>query len=290
MGTIVNGISSFAIGIASYHIGNLAVQGLSNTLGLVTLRHGTNPLSWLSIQIFGGRTQFGGSSIGGEYSGSKYASQNTNRFYMAPDSDYWGSDKEFRAIDPEKAFVERDGKKIDLLEERPTVEKLLGSAPLGLAWLRNKGYMRLLPKDYAMKSNVNIAQKIIGEAGHSIFKALAIALFAVPSGMLIPTIKFRMPEESLKNFDPDASYPPGMACSSTENVGPWHIGLRGIIWNSLTPKTFSRMLDHPTRVICGIAEIAFCSLTAFYLYSRFPAFVTSHKIAILAGGLLAALS
>lgn len=294
MNSILSLSSSFAIGMTSYALANLSVQGLSNTLGLVTLRHGTNPISWLSIQILGGRTHFGGSAIGGEYSGSKYASQNLNRFYMAPDSDYWGSDDYFRVIDKDKAFVETshfgETEKIDLLAERPTVDKFLGEWPLFPHWLRNKIFMRLLPKTYACKSNINVIQGVIGDVGYSLVKAIATAILAVPTGFINPTIKFRVSEETLKNLDPDLSYPPGVACSSTENISALNIGLRGVIWNSLTPKTFSRMTNNLTRVICGIAEVVFCALTALYIQNSFPAFVTLHKTAILGGVFFAAFS
>jgi len=74
----------------AYYVARVVDQGLANTVGLETLRHGTNPLSWLSIHLFGAMPSFGGSSIGGDY-GMGLDRQNRGRFYFARDSDNYGS-------------------------------------------------------------------------------------------------------------------------------------------------------------------------------------------------------
>lgn len=68
----------------SHFIARLADQGLANTLGLVTLRHGTNPVSWLGIHILGAMPSMGDSKFGGDYHiWGVYSHQNKNRFYFA---------------------------------------------------------------------------------------------------------------------------------------------------------------------------------------------------------------
>lgn len=68
--------------LAGRVLGRLGEHGVANVLGLETLRHGTNPISWLSIHIFGAMPAMGGSSFGGDY-GLQYHAQNVNRFYFA---------------------------------------------------------------------------------------------------------------------------------------------------------------------------------------------------------------
>src|ERR1700730_17661618 len=74
--------------LGSHSLARVADQGLANSLGLVTLRHGTNPLSWIGIHILGAQPKMGNSRIGGDY-GCNCDYQNINRFYFAQDTDYY---------------------------------------------------------------------------------------------------------------------------------------------------------------------------------------------------------
>lgn len=67
---------------AAYLGGRLIDQGLANSLGLATLRHGTNPFSWISIHLLGAIPALGGNSIGGDY-GNHFDYQNRGRVYFA---------------------------------------------------------------------------------------------------------------------------------------------------------------------------------------------------------------
>src|SRR5262245_44915520 len=70
----------------AYIVGRIADQGLANVTGIETLRHGTNPISWVGIHILGALPkQMGGSKIGGDY-GTGCNEQNVGRFYMEHDS------------------------------------------------------------------------------------------------------------------------------------------------------------------------------------------------------------
>ena len=80
---------TLAVFAASHLIARCADQGLANACGLATLRHGTNPLSWLSIHLTGANPHMGGSSIGGDF-GNGFHAQNIGRFYMATDEGRWG--------------------------------------------------------------------------------------------------------------------------------------------------------------------------------------------------------
>jgi hypothetical protein len=75
-------INNFSVFNGTYYLARFADQGLSNALGLATLRHGTNPYSWLSIHIVGAMPSFGALCFGGD-GGRWYVQQNTNNFFVA---------------------------------------------------------------------------------------------------------------------------------------------------------------------------------------------------------------
>jgi len=87
----------FAVLVFSHLIARCGDQGLANACGLATLRHGTNPLSWLSIHLTGANPKMGGSSIGGDF-GSEFHQQNVGRFYFATDEGRFGQNLFFRAF------------------------------------------------------------------------------------------------------------------------------------------------------------------------------------------------
>jgi hypothetical protein len=64
-----------------YH---LVDDGLANLLGLETLRHGTNPVSYVSIALFGGNPSHGGTAIGSTYgwASDKETASTKGYFYL----------------------------------------------------------------------------------------------------------------------------------------------------------------------------------------------------------------
>lgn len=112
--------------VGSYLIARVADQGLANTMGLATLRHGTNPISWIGIHILGAQPSMGGSKFGGEQV-SCLLHQNINRFYFALDSDFY--------------------------QTKPSTIS---------EWLKQKKEMRRLPEDYAVRSTENLIFALTG--------------------------------------------------------------------------------------------------------------------------------
>src|SRR5437016_6333951 len=68
--------------VTSSLLGRIAEQGVANTLGLATLKHGTNAVSWLSIHLFGTLPYFGNTCVGGDY-GKGYDRLNIGRTYFS---------------------------------------------------------------------------------------------------------------------------------------------------------------------------------------------------------------
>lgn len=146
----------------SYLTARLADQGLANTLGLVTLRHGTNPISWLGIHILGAKPSMGASKFGGDAASYAFATQNKNRFYLAHDSDYFYSNTSSKNL--EKYFP-------------------------------NKIQIRVLPRQYACWSTNNLILSICGiKTGplpYLIGLALPVIKFRFPHEKVITFIEDR---------------------------------------------------------------------------------------------------
>ncbi len=78
----MNLIKNFSVFNGAYYLARFADQGLSNALGLATLRHGTNPYSWLSIHIKGADPSYGAVDFGGDF-GMGFDAANRNSFFVA---------------------------------------------------------------------------------------------------------------------------------------------------------------------------------------------------------------
>ena len=68
--------------VAGWVVYKLVDEGVTNTLALKTLRHGTNLLNYLQIRVFGGDPKQGGKNW------SIYDSDCEGYFYMLRDDDY----------------------------------------------------------------------------------------------------------------------------------------------------------------------------------------------------------
>lgn len=241
-----------SLAFAGAHIiGRIADQGTANTLGLKTLRHGTNPLSWISIHLLGALPQAGGSTVGGDY-GSGCHAQNLGRFYFARGP-------------------------VNLLPNRfkPWHERQLERIS---AWTSARGIQRLLPKTYAMTSTTNLLNRVL--------PALPAKFLGYSIGALIPTIKFRYPEQTVEIFYEDHTIPNRAACSTDKWQSPLNIGVIGTVWQSLTYRTPIRMFQHPVRVLTGIAQLGVAGAAIYLAAQTFPAILVAQKTAILAGFIL----
>lgn len=71
--------------VLGYCIGKTTEQMVANFIGLATLRHGTNPISYFSIRKHGFKTEFGGSKTGGDY-GLGNESHRVGKIYFTHDN------------------------------------------------------------------------------------------------------------------------------------------------------------------------------------------------------------
>lgn len=232
----------------SYYIARCADQGLADFLGLQTLRHGTNPISWIAIHIMGALPKMGGSAIGGD---KGYCdSQNKNYFYTQGD------------IEPDKYCR-------DYLQIR--------------AW--NILSQRGIPKTYAVASTFNLLTGgryksfITQRKFRVILRVCAAPILA--AGLVLPTIKFRMSDRKICNMERDPTMEGAYRTHAWQH--PLRIGLIGTIWASCTYKTPARMYQNPDRVLKGVALMAISGAAAACCATTFAPLIVTHQFVLLAG-------
>lgn len=247
-------LSTFAAFAGSHFIARTADQGLAHTLGLATLRHGTNPLFWLSIHTVGFMPSMGGSKCGGD-AVLRVHPQNNNHVFFAADAD------DYRGVNNLKTF------------------------------LISKIQMRFLPRYFCQTSCQGLLNQIglLPKIKHSDDKMLTVIKFTVlflltAGSQAIPTIKVRLDSEKAKKLSKDYTIDNDWAVYTDEWVSPLNIGLAGTLWNGLSYKVVKRTYEKPARFIAGVALIAISAYAGIHLL---PSAIVAHKVAVIAGVALA---
>lgn len=254
---------------ATFVIARLFSQGLSNLFALETLRHGTNPLSWVSIHLVGALPFAGGSWWGGD-AGYGFDKQNKNRFYCAHEVDLFAS-----GYDPKKSHL--------------TSNPLIDWGYTTLSFYRTQNILHricraalnalstsYLPKTYAYSSIDNASGKASADS-HIAFLAL-----------MTPNIKFHIPYERMhEDFSEDFTYPAQFAYSTKKWISPMNSGLIGVICNSLTFKTFEHMKKNPKKVLTGLAQIVVAAGAAALVYRFALPALQDHRWAARIGTVMA---
>jgi hypothetical protein len=256
----------------TYVIARLFSQGLSNFFALETLRHGTNPLSWLSIHVVGALPFAGGGWWGGD-AGYGFDAQNKNRFYCAHEVNLFDSNYEPKKTHLTSNPLIEGGYQV-LRYGRENIFRRICRAAL------NAHSTSYLAKTYAYSSIDNVSGKASAESD--------IAFLA----LLTPNIKFHIPYERMRrsddfDFRQDPSYPVGFAYSTHKWISPIHSGLIGVIWNSLSFKTFERMKENPKKVFTGLAQMGVAAAAAALVYRFALPALQDHRWAARIGTVMA---
>lgn len=251
MSPILYSLTAFA---GSHLIARTADQGLAHTLGLTTLRHGTNPFFWLSIHTVGFMPSMGGSKCGGDAVIREHY-QNRNHVFFATDADdYHGTSKTLSS------------------------------------YLVSKLQMRFLPRVFSQSScagllnRVGLLPKVLFDNNNFLNVNNAIIFLATVGSQVIPTIKVKMDPVKAKKLSRDYSIDNNWAVYTDEWVSPLNIGLAGTLWNGLSYKVIKRTYDKPARFITGVALIA---ISAFAGIHRLHSAIVAHKVSVVAGVFLA---
>lgn len=202
---------------------NLFDDGLGNVLALETLRHGTNPINYMGIYLFGGDPSHGGKKTGATY--KKLKDNTISYFYLVKDSDYIVN--EYNSLIP------------------PSIAK------------------RALPLIFSTLSGYNLATIYLDrpcfESG--ILKKIRIVIGGfggILSTLITPTIKFRFSYIDHDRFqdDPVAEL---WAFRTAKKIEAWRIGFSGSLFTGINKEWWQRVKSHPYKVLVGTAQIS-CAL------------------------------
>ena len=239
---------------ASYYIARFADQGLADFAGLHTYRHGTNIISWIGIHILGGKPEYAGRPWGSDEMTPEDMGHEADSFYLQGDipSNSW--------ISFQSALDERRVPK--LCAFRSTIHGLLGR--------------RIAKKmdDHATK--------------HRAFGAIFIGLLQLPIlavSQMVPNIKFRMTDKQKKSLVENIYQP--QSVYTDEKQSPLRIGLIGTLWASCSRNLPRQMWKNPDKVVKGVAMLALTGLAAYAGVTYYAPLIATHRVAIIAGSLLA---
>jgi len=222
--------------IALYAVYQILDDGLANILALETLRHGTNPVNFLGISLFGAQPEQGGKKTGSsnkifDYLPTDSGSNPTGYFYVIKDTYY--------QIDTSKLWF----------------PACLGKRLLPLIFSALSGHnLAVYPIDALCdeKSWVKIAKTCVGIFG------------AVLSVAITPTLKFRF--TNLNSFvnDPCAEL---WAYRTAKKMEVWRIGILGSVITGVNGNWVQRAIEKPWKVLTGIVQIS-CAITLIAVIDR----------------------
>jgi hypothetical protein len=249
-------IAGYLLGKTFYHLFD---QGLANILGLETLRHGTNPFSYLGMRVLGGQPRCGGTVAGstkiaasdlgllneGEYENLE------NHFYVFRDSTY---------IERDTPFIKKDfrNSKSSILD-----------AVIYIFWttLIVPAQKIVLPRMHCLLSGYGVVTYMLHleynkddeprtKTIKTFFRVILGTIVALASIMIVPTVKFRIGvgDESFFKLDDDPSYY-GRAYRTTQVIGPWRIGLLGTLVSSISLNWYKRAYANPVKILSGVIQL-----------------------------------
>lgn len=237
--------------ITSNTICNLFDSGLANMLGLETLRHGTNPINYLSILINGGDPSHGGKTSGS----NAFRHETENQFHVFKDNEYE------RNIGPNILRIKGIGNRIF-----PRFFAGLSGYNFVAQWFSDS---RANAAPTILKYCVNIISCIGGFI----------------SCLITPTLRFRFSSIDHQRFENDPRFP-GTAYRTRQAVEPWRIGLLGSLITGINLNWFSRIQANPWKLFTGILQVI-CAIAISILVIGFVIANPSLKISVAIGALLA---
>jgi len=212
----------------------LADQGVANLLGLETLRHGTNLINYLGIKTFGGLPSHGFKSTGSTK--GFHPDNTTGAFYTFKDSEW---------------DLEADSK-----NKHPILSKII----LNLGFI----FKRVSPIGHSGLAGYNATLNYLhlpspDSQTHLKITNLFIIIIGTLGGLVtmltIPTIKFRLtPNEIKEKFNNDPSYD-GMAYKTAHKIDMWKIGVLGTMTQGLNLGVFRRIAQNPCKSLTGVVQL-----------------------------------
>jgi hypothetical protein len=284
-----------AAGVFGYTVGRMAEQGLADSLGLTTRRHGTDPLSWVKIHLFGATPQDDVSQLGAKVDTSKpyFTLIEPSEEYVLNLPDLKLSDQISGLLpDVVNTFVTNFIKKY--FENKITTLLWKGVTKLVCG---GKAFANLSITTFFLKKTVMyglpFVQKV--DATYKQVKAYvpfnsrvkAVFAFCASSAIaaLTPSIKFRYNENNKADFS-EIKLPMNIVQLSEKKISVSNIGLLGTLKNGIrlgNPICFGQ----PVKVIQGIVFMALAGAIATGGLTIAPGILAAHQAAIITGVALA---
>lgn len=227
--------------IALYTVYHTIDDGLANILAVETLRHGTNPVNFISISLWGANPKHGGKKTGSTYKMLDLTPKDTTGnpkgyFHVVKDSDY----------------------KVDAINYL-WFPACLGKRLLPLLFSTLSGYnLSVYPLDNLSHEKlwVKRARVCIGVAG------------AILSMFMTPTLKFRYVNPDSFVDDPCAEL---WAYRTAKKVEAWRIGILGSLITGVNSSWAQRAIAKPWKVLTGFVQISWAVALIVMLARRtFP--------------------
>jgi hypothetical protein len=191
-------------------------DGLANTFGLETLRHGTNPVNYLGIIAAGGQPAQGGTLTG-----------STNGFH---DDQITGKTKGY-------FYIFKDSELQNWLAKRllPYMHSFLS----GYNFTANILYLNDYESDSMVVTTFRVFFGTIG------------GMFSL---VVTPVLKFRFSNIDHTRLTDDPSYG-GMAYRTKQAVENWRIGLIGTLISGASYGWYERIQANPGKILTGVIQL-----------------------------------
>lgn len=198
----------------------LCDDGLANILGLETLPHGTNPINYCGIRLFGGDPKFGGKTSGSTYEWDY--DDTTNYFYVFKDSEI-GQYGNIRIRPPMSAVL------IKMLH----------------------------PKMHCFLSSYNFTAGLL-PSSDKVIATISRGCLGTLSGLvgllITPTLHFRFNKIDHTRFVEDEPYG-GYAYKTSRKVEAWRVGILGSLVTGINFDWFSRVKASPLKILTGVVQL-----------------------------------
>ncbi len=222
----------FWISLACWSVYNLVDSGLAHFLALETLPHGTGPLGYIGINLFGADPNYGGGSTGSSAGTGHepHLSNSKNFFYVFKDSEFPTDNH-------------------SILEQ--VVE-----------------YGNLLPRLHAILSGMGTCGYTLNDGTQN----LARGIVGGALGFLTPTLKFRFTPDAVIcggkscRFQNDECYG-NVAYKTAQPISAIHLGITGSLTQGINSNFWQRIASHPKKVAFGVALLTTAAIVAKLTYS-----------------------
>ncbi len=196
--------------------------GLARFLGLETLTHGTGPLGFIGIQLFGADPKYGGGSTGSSIAigGDYFVKNSKNLFHVFKDSELESYTEYMQSTLAVKMHA-------------------VGSGMANFGYSQNK------------INTANLARGIIG--GVLGFLTPTLKFRFRPEEVLQHKLDLGWDKTYRFKNDPDYGV---LAYTTSKKISPLRLGISGCLTQGIDQNTYKRMRNNPQKVLSGACMIA----------------------------------